>query len=294
VARRVLVDLTFHSLFLLFIWTGEKMNGTRLVVVTLLMVVGQCYAQTLSMGCDSTCLASQTFMQSVIKASATWAAPTVKSALTPAAQCGPSADSVLPSAPSTFLCTSGTASSVSTTTDSGDTTYTWTCTSGATQRTCNAYQRVSGACGAANGQTYSSTPSENGLCSAGGAMGLTLASHKYQWSCKGNYSTASCSATYASPDMTTVCKNAISSVISNFSFGESIVLPGYTGAGIASRPGTAVDVQVTNNANGVLVLAVCYFDASPILDTLAVPGRYFGGSGTYQWYFNNFNGTGYN
>jgi hypothetical protein len=56
---------------------------------------------------------------------------------------------------------------------------------------------VNGACGTANGQTFSTTPSTN-LCTSGTASNIT---GQYVWSCNGinGGSTANCSASYSAP-----------------------------------------------------------------------------------------------
>lgn len=62
-------------------------------------------------------------------------------------------------------------------------------------------QPTNGACGSANGKTFSSTPTAN-LCSSGSASTVTLVSNQYKWSCAGLSGglTAYCLANYQAPD----------------------------------------------------------------------------------------------
>lgn len=162
---------------------------------------GNIYSQSLN--CDSTCLTPQPI--SVNKVNIATTSQNVGQ-FTFGAKCGPSAGSVLPTAPSTFLCDSGTASSVATVNTAGDISYIWSCTnSNGSQTTCTAFQREVGVCGSSNGTTISSTPTN--LCSSGGSTAFTFVGSQYSWSCKGNYGTpASCSATYTPPQPPPVCQ----------------------------------------------------------------------------------------
>jgi len=102
--------------------------------------------------------------------------------------CGSSNGANFYSAPTSGLCTTGTASA------SGA--WSWNCVGQNTGATvsCSANQSVNGACGTANGQLYGSTPT-SGLCSIGTASSVT---GTFSWTCAGSSggSTASCSATY--------------------------------------------------------------------------------------------------
>lgn len=62
-------------------------------------------------------------------------------------------------------------------------------------------QPTNGACGSANGQTFSSIPTAN-LCSVGTASAVTLVTNQYKWSCSGISGglTAYCLANYQAPD----------------------------------------------------------------------------------------------
>ena len=148
------------------------------------------------MNCDSTCIGPQ--INTVGKVNI---AKTEKNVgqFNWGPQCGASAGSVLPNAPDSFLCSTGTPSAVSTVNNDGETLYKWTCTAAnGSQTACGAERRQLGSCGASNGQYLSSNPSN--LCSAGNAVGFALLGSTYQWFCQGNYGTrTSCSATYYNP-----------------------------------------------------------------------------------------------
>lgn len=80
------------------------------------------YQQTdRAMNCDSACFATGS-MTALIPKAHTFVAPTYVASPTPKPKCGPSAGSVLPGAPNSFLCDAGTPSAVSTTTANGETT----------------------------------------------------------------------------------------------------------------------------------------------------------------------------
>jgi len=109
--------------------------------------------------------------------------------------CGSSNGGSFSSPPSTNLCKYGTASSVTT----NPSTYTWTCTGDDSLPVdCSATKTeglVNGSCGTAQGQLYSSVPSEN-LCSAGTPSSVTTNSTTYTWACNGSGggSNANCSS----------------------------------------------------------------------------------------------------
>ena len=152
---------------------------------------------TQKMDCDSTCIVPGSMDKSKVNIGVTskdvgqfkWGP-----------KCGASAGSVLPSAPTSFLCDTGnTASPVSTTTSDGETKYSWTCTNpGGSAVQCDAVQREVAMCGSDNRQSLSANPSN--LCSTGQATGFSLLGNQYKWICQGNYGAqASCSATYYVP-----------------------------------------------------------------------------------------------
>lgn len=144
------------------------------------------------LNCDSTCLVPNPAMQTPINKLHAYSASTLMApgVVTFSGMCGPSANSILPGAPDSFLCSAGNASVVSTVGNK----YYWSCagTSGAPAN-CNADQRIVGSCGASDGTTVSSSPTS--LCTDGSSSGLTLTGSTYTWSCTGNYGApASCSA----------------------------------------------------------------------------------------------------
>jgi type II secretory pathway pseudopilin PulG len=116
--------------------------------------------------------------------------------------CGSSSAQAMYSKPTTNLCASGTATAV---TGSGP--WNWSCTgSGGGQTSgCQALLRADGACGTANGGTFSSQPSSN-LCSSGTAVGMS-GSGPWTWHCNGTNggNTPSCSANKAAAPTNGAC-----------------------------------------------------------------------------------------
>ena len=94
--------------------------------------------------------------------------------------CGSSNGADLTAAPSTNLCSTGTASSVS-----GNGPWTWTCAgaNGGTTASCTASLLTNGACGSSNGSNLTAAPSTN-LCSAGTASSVS-GSGPWTWTCSG-------------------------------------------------------------------------------------------------------------
>jgi len=105
--------------------------------------------------------------------------------------CGASNGTNVASAPTTGLCTTGTASSVS-----GSGPFDWTCTgtNGGSTASCSALLEINGSCGSANNVTASSAPTTN-LCSTGTASPVA-GSGPWTWSCAGTNggTMASCAA----------------------------------------------------------------------------------------------------
>jgi cytochrome b involved in lipid metabolism/plastocyanin len=114
--------------------------------------------------------------------------------------CGSANGTSVASAPTTNLCSSGTATAVS-----GTGPFTWSCTgsNGGTTASCSASLStgggttptpVNGVCGSSNSATVSSAPTTN-LCSSGTATAVS-GSGPFTWSCTGSNggTTASCSA----------------------------------------------------------------------------------------------------
>ena len=105
--------------------------------------------------------------------------------------CGSSNGSNVYSAPSTNLCSSGSASAVG-----GSGPWSWTCSgsNGGASASCSANLAVNGVCGSSNGAGFYSVPTSN-FCSAGSASAVS-GSGPWSWSCIGAYggTNASCSA----------------------------------------------------------------------------------------------------
>ena len=95
--------------------------------------------------------------------------------------CGPSNGQSFITAPSTNLCTTGNASSV---TGSGP--WNWSCngSNGGTAAGCNAQLQVNGTCGSSNGANLTTAPATN-LCTTGNASSVT-GSGPWNWSCNGS------------------------------------------------------------------------------------------------------------
>jgi hypothetical protein len=99
-------------------------------------------------------------------------------------QCGTSSGGIYTIAPSLFLCSAGTATSVS-----GAGPWSWSCTGsgGGTAAQCTAQLKqtvVNGQCGASSGGTYTTMPTSN-LCTMGTASPIT-GSGPWNWSCIGS------------------------------------------------------------------------------------------------------------
>lgn len=175
------------------------------IVASILVILSYANAQQIivdrPMNCDSACIVPQSSMQTPMPKANTFVAPQNMLSPTPRPQCGPSAGSILPSAPSTFLCAVGTPSAVVTaanSSDPGDFTYQWTCSNSLGSQFCSALPREIGACGADNGQILTGNPTNQ--CSSGQAYGFNFTGNQYMWGCAGNYgSPAMCSATYQPP-----------------------------------------------------------------------------------------------
>jgi len=119
-------------------------------------------------------------------------------------------------APTTNLCSSGTASGVST----NPTTFTWSCTGscGGSNDSCTKTKLIiNGECGTADGGTFTSTPTTN-LCSVGTTSAVTLSGNTYSWSCNRscNGTIDYCDAVYdTAPTLSSiVLKNTSGTVIS--------------------------------------------------------------------------------
>lgn len=108
--------------------------------------------------------------------------------------CGASNNQLFASAPSTALCSTGTAGSVT-----GNGPWSWSCTgsNGGTNAACTALLQINGACGNSNNKSFTSAPSSD-LCSSGTAGSVT-GSGPWSWSCTGSNggAVAACSASFA-------------------------------------------------------------------------------------------------
>jgi len=103
--------------------------------------------------------------------------------------CGSANGQGFSTAPTSNLCSAGTASGIK-----GTGPWTWTCTgsNGGTTASCSA--NLDGACGSANGESFLKAPTSN-LCSAGKASKVT-GKGPWHWTCAGSNggTTVSCSA----------------------------------------------------------------------------------------------------
>jgi len=122
------------------------------------------------------------------------------------ASCGSSHGQTISSAPTTNLCSSGTASSVS-----GTGPWNWSCiaSGGGSDANCSANKStvINGACGSSDGQTLSSEPINN-LCSSGTAMSIT-GSGPWEWSCNGTGGGTNDSCTASKAQLMTFYKPVI-------------------------------------------------------------------------------------
>ena len=123
--------------------TIRKITQCILIGLTALMVQ-TAYAQKQvsdrALNCDSTCITPDSRTNTLPKAN-TSTAPTATAPRTPNPSCGPAAGTALPGAPSSFLCSIGTASAVSSSTADGETSYKWTCSNSVGSIACMADQK---------------------------------------------------------------------------------------------------------------------------------------------------------
>ena len=112
-------------------------------------------------------------------------------------ECGDAHGDTFTTAPETDLCSVGNESAVTT----GDTQYTWTCSASSDPTQCMAYRHtdtVNAECGDANGQNYSSAPTNN-LCKPNkGTAGPVTGTGPWVWVCSSQNggSNAQCSASW--------------------------------------------------------------------------------------------------
>jgi prepilin-type N-terminal cleavage/methylation domain-containing protein len=180
--------------------------------------------------------------------------------------CGSSNGANLSSAPSTNLCNTGTASSVSS--DPGP--WTWTCagTNGGETASCTTGEvPVAGVCGTKNGKYAASTPTGTQACTAGTISNMT---GSYSWTCAGSNggdspSCATVAAAYTVTSFTTVGTSSWT-VPSGVTSVEYLVVGGGGGgggsnAGAAAGGGaggllTGTNLSVSGTVSLLLVLAV--------------------------------------
>nr|MDP2190314.1 hypothetical protein [Rhodoferax sp.] len=130
--------------------------------------------------------------------------------------CGSSNGATVSSAPSSNLCSTGTAGAV---TGSGP--WNWSCSgsNGGTNASCSATKltttAANGSCGSSNGAALSSAPTAN-LCSAGTAGSVT-GSGPWNWSCSGSNggTNASCSATKLTTATNGTCGSSNGAIVSS-------------------------------------------------------------------------------
>ncbi|MCK9363820.1 MAG: Ig-like domain-containing protein [Syntrophales bacterium] len=122
--------------------------------------------------------------------------------------CGSSNGGVFTTAPSAYLCSAGSATSVT-----GDGPWSWSCTgaNGGATAICAATLEVppvDGVCGSASGGIFTTAPSSD-LCGAGSATSVT-GNGSWSWSCTGanGGTTAACAATLEAPPVDGVCGSA--------------------------------------------------------------------------------------
>jgi hypothetical protein len=173
--------------------------------------------------------------------------------------CGSSNGQTLATAPTTNLCSAGTATAVS-----GSGPWTWSCTgsNGGSTASCSANKSgtspVNGVCGSSNGQTFATAPTTN-LCSAGTATAVS-GSGPWTWNCTGSNggSTASCSAnkTGAHTTFTTGPYG------NNANITDTLSIPG----------ATSLIVTVTGNTELNYDFLYIYNSSNVLLRTFSGPG----------------------
>jgi len=128
-----------------------------------------------------------------------------------AGQCGTPSGGPFASAPSTGLCTVGSATGTPVeNTATGQ--WTWTCSGangGATSSTCSALAVVAGSCGTPSGGPFASAPT-TGLCSTGTATtpSLNTGAASWNWTCNGLNGGAASSTCSASASIAGTCGTA--------------------------------------------------------------------------------------
>ena len=182
--------------------------------------------------------------------------------------CGSSNGQTLATAPTTNLCSAGTATTVS-----GSGPWTWSCTgsNGGSTASCSANKSgtspVNGVCGSSNGQTLATAPTTN-LCSAGTATTVS-GSGPWTWSCIGSSggSTASCSANKTGAH-TTFTTGAYGN---NANITDTLSIPGATSLTVTVTGNTELNYDFLYIYNSSNVLQGT-FSGSGINETFTVAG----------------------
>lgn len=139
-------------------------------------------------------------------------------------------------------------------------------------------QPTNGACGSANGQTFTTKPTAN-LCSSGQASTVTLATNQYKWSCSGLSGglTAYCLANYQAPD--TVAPSAPSSL-------QAIASLTTTGRGKKATTVSTVNLSWNASTDNVGVKSyLVYKNGAQIasISTLSYQDKSLVGGSTYNY-----------
>ena len=185
--------------------------------------------------------------------------------------CGSAHGTGATSAPSSNLCTTGTASSVS-----GSGPWNWTCdgSNGGSSASCSAPLLTNGACGSAHGTGATSAPSSN-LCTTGTASSVS-GTGPWSWTCDGSNggSSASCSAPLASGS-----GGSSGSSGSSGSTGGSGTSTGSTGTTLSSSGSSltltgsgSTPIVVTGTGSGGSTLQLGGSSSNPVTQTVSLPG----------------------
>ena len=190
--------------------------------------------------------------------------------------CGTSNGSNAYIAPTTNLCTTGTATAIS-----GTGPWTWSCTGangGTTSGTCTVNKSVNGVCGSKDGKYASTAPSDTAACSVGT---LTNMSGLYSWTCAGlnSGSPASCSTVAATYTVVSFTSSTTWTVPTGVNSVEYLVVAGggSGGSGNAGGGGGGGVLTGTVGVSGTVDVAVGAGGAAQT--TLAVQGN--NGSDSY-------------
>ncbi|MGC8494288.1 MAG: hypothetical protein ACP5SH_21395, partial [Syntrophobacteraceae bacterium] len=213
--------------------------------------------------------------------------------------CGSSSGGTYNSAPSTNLCSGGTASPVTSTTGACS----WSCTglNGGTNANCSAKLIVNGVCGSSNGGTYNSPPSTN-FCTSGTISPVTTTTGACSWSCTGlnGGTNASCSAnlivngacgssnggSYRSPPSTNLCNSGTTSPVTSTTGACSWSCTGLNSGTTASCSANLIVDGVCGSSTGGS------FSSAPTTNLCSggTASSVTAGSGTWGWSCAGLNG----